>query len=224
MMPERCAVIFDVDGVLLELTPNEEDIFFAAFAPWGDPSTLSRSWNSYRIRNDDDIVDEIMERWSIPPAEKSALVAAYHEALAARLADGRLKSEIIPGAKELLAEMSGRAVLGIATANFREAARLRLVASGLWDAVATLAHGADGGGHKHDILARAISAADLPPQRIVYIGDNLNDVEAGLRNGVHFIGFSRDAARRNQLAAAGARHVTGNHVESLRFILHSLNA
>lgn len=224
MTPNSCAVIFDVDGVLLELTPNEENIFFAAFAPWGDPDTLSRSWNSYRIRNDDDIVDEIMVRWSIPADEKPGLVAAYHHALAARLADGRLKSHAVPGAPEILAALAGRAHLGIATANFREAARLRLEAAGLWSPVARLAHGADGGGHKHQVLARAIAESGLPNDRIVYVGDNLNDVEAGLRNGVHFIGFSRSAERRSALAAAGALQCTGNHEETLRLIHHSLNA
>jgi phosphoglycolate phosphatase-like HAD superfamily hydrolase len=62
--------------------------------------------------------------------------------------------------------------------------------------VQDLAHGADGGGHKHAILARAIAASGLPPERIVYIGDNVNDVEAGLCNGVHFIGFSTSPERR----------------------------
>ncbi|MFO1131266.1 MAG: HAD hydrolase-like protein [Hyphomicrobiales bacterium] len=56
-------------------------------------------------------------------------------------------------------------------------------------------------------MARAIAATELPKHRIVYIGDNLNDVEAGLANGVHFIGFSQDAARRAKLAAAGASPV-----------------
>ena len=224
MTLETCAVIFDVDGVLLELTPNEEDIFFAAFACWGDPNTLSRNWNSYHIRNDDDIVDEIISRWSIPVAEKPALVGAYHAALAARLEDGRLKSHAIPGARGLLAALAGKARLGIATANFREAARLRLVAAGLWPSVQDLAHGADGGGHKHAILARAIAASGRPPERIVYIGDNVNDVEAGLRNGVHFIGFSTSAERRSILTSAGARQCCASHDETLPLILSCLNA
>lgn len=224
MTAAACAVIFDVDGVLLELTPNEEDIFFAAFSPWGDPNTLSRSWNSYRIRNDDNIVDEIMERWYIPAQEKPGLVNAYHAALTARLDDGRLRSVCIPGAPDLLSALRGKARLGIATANFREAARLRLCAAGLWEPVADLAHGADGGGHKHQILARAIAGSGLPPERIVYIGDNLNDVEAGLRNGVHFIGFSTSAERRDSLRAAGARHCTGDHAGTLALVECSLGA
>jgi len=222
-MPDR-AVIFDVDGVLLELTAAEEDLFFAAFADWGDPASLSRDWNSYRIRNDDNIVDEIMERWRIPPAEKSLLVNRYHRALGSALAAGTLTSPAVAGAHDLVRALEGQARLGIATANFREAARLRLAAAGLWDPVASLAQGADGGGHKHEILARAITASGLPPSRIIYIGDNLNDVEAGLRNGVHFIAFSTLPERRRQLAAAGAPRVSAHHLETLAFIRAALSA
>ncbi len=65
-MPQDRAVVFDVDGVLLELTAAEEDVFFGAFEAWVPPSSLSRNWNSYRIRNDDDIADEIMAANGIP--------------------------------------------------------------------------------------------------------------------------------------------------------------
>ena len=71
-------------------------------------------------------------------------------------------------------------------------------------------------------MARAIAATGLPKERIVYIGDNLNDVDAGLSNGVHFIGFSRDAERRQKLKAAGAEHLSGNHQMTLERILHLL--
>ncbi len=223
-MSRSHAVILDVDGVLLELTEAEEDLFFAAFAKWGDPSTLSRDWNSYRIRNDDNIVDEIMERWRIPVAEKPAIVSHYHRSLGEALASGALASPVIAGAGQLLASIEGKARLGIATANYREAARLRLISAGLWEPVSALAHGADGGGHKHEILARAIAASGMPPSRIVYVGDNLNDVEAGLQNGVHFIGFSTSAPRRAQLAAAGAPRVSGDHAETLGLILAALSA
>ena len=218
------AVIFDVDGVLLELTAAEEDLFFAAFADWGDPATLSRDWNSYRIRNDDNIVGEIMERWRIPPAEKPLLVNRYHRALGSALTAGTLTSPAVAGAHDLVRALEGKARLGIATANFREAARLRLAAAALWDHVSGLAHGADGGGHKRDTVAKAIAATGLPKHRIVYVGDNLNDVDAGLSNGVNFIGFATDAARRQRLAAAGARHLSGSHDETARLIGSLLGA
>jgi HAD superfamily hydrolase (TIGR01549 family) len=218
------AVIFDVDGVLLDLTAAEENVFFAAFASWGDPSTLSREWQTYRIRNDDDIVDEIMEGWRIPATEKPRIVAKYYESLGQSLDDGSVTTVTMPGARQLLAEIQHGARLGIATANYREAAKLRLVAAGLWDSVSGLAHGADGGGHKHEVLRRAIAASGLSPSRIVYVGDNTNDVEAGLRNKVRFIGFSVSAERREALKAAGADDCTADHGETLALIRQHLAA
>ena len=41
------AVIFDVDGVLLELTSAEEDAFFVPFENRYGLKNLSRDWNSY---------------------------------------------------------------------------------------------------------------------------------------------------------------------------------
>ena len=108
--------------------------------------------------------------------------------------------------------------IGIATANLVDAARLRLASAGLWEFVSELPFGADGGGAKAEILARAIDASGLAKHRIVYLGDNLNDVDAGLRNGVHFIGFARERARREKLACAGARTVSGDHATSYQLI------
>jgi HAD superfamily hydrolase (TIGR01549 family) len=219
-----CAVILDVDGVLLELTAIEEDVFFGAFSPWVAPGNLSRDWNSYRIRNDDDIVDEIIEAHGIPPHEKPGIVNAYHQRLAELLASGRLQSPPVPGAAELLAALSGMRHLGIATANFCEAARLRLQAANLWSPVSALAFGADGGGHKHAILARALATLDVPRHRIVYVGDNVNDVEAGRINGVAFVGFSTSESRLTTLSQAGARHLAHDHQTTLQHIQTLLGA
>ncbi|MGH8429424.1 MAG: HAD family hydrolase [Solimonas sp.] len=62
----------------------------------------------------------------------------------------------------------------------------------------------------------------LPRERIVFIGDNLNDVEAGLAHGVHFIGFSRDQAKGHRLAEAGAERVCNRHQDTLKQIEDAL--
>ncbi|MCA0432234.1 MAG: HAD family hydrolase [Proteobacteria bacterium] len=217
------AVIFDVDGVLLDLTAAEEDCFFAAFAAHCDPAALSRDWNAYEIRNDDDITDEIIAKQGIAPALKPRIVDGYLSRLAASLATGGLNSVTVPGAAGLLDALHGTVRIGTATANFREAARLRLVHAGLWPFVEKLAFGADGGGHKHQILARAIAASGLPPERIVYVGDNTNDVQAGLMNRVHFIGFSQVPGRLATLRQAGATSVSDSHAQTLELIRRFLN-
>ncbi len=216
------AVIFDVDGVLLELTRAEEDAFFVPFERRYGLKDISRDWNSYAIRNDENIIAEILARHGLPEHEHAEVVADYLDVLKLQLADGTIETIVIPGALELLQNLHGSLQIGIATANLLGAAELRLKDAGLWDHVSALAHGADGGGHKREILARAIAATGLPKNRIVYIGDNLNDVEAGLSNGVHFIGFSTDSGRLAELKRAGASHTSNNHLDSFRLIGHLL--
>lgn len=213
-----CAVIFDVDGVLLELTQAEEDAFFLPFERRYGLTGLSRDWDNYAIRNDVDIVEEILAHNGLAASARDAVLGDYVEILGRGIDEGSLSPVIIPGARQLLDSLAPRAALGIATANMVAAARLRLEATGLWNAVARHPFGADGGGHKRHILARAIAATGLPKHRIVYVGDNRNDVEAGLANGVHFIGFSRDAERRKRLAAAGATLTGADHQATLRLI------
>ena len=216
------AVIFDVDGVLLDLTAAEEDAFFLTFERLHGLTGLSRDWDSYRIRNDEHIIAEVLERQGLPAEAADAIIAEYLAILSQGLASGGLAAVEIAGARDLLAALGERRT-GIATANLLAAARLRLQSLGLWEPVAALAFGAEGSGHKRETVARAIAATGLPKSRIVYVGDNLNDVEAGLANGVHFIGFSEDAARRAKLAAAGARHLAGEHEETLRLIRRFLD-
>lgn len=212
------AVIFDVDGVLLELTHAEEELFFQPFASRIDATVLSRDWNSYAVRNDEDIVKEIVARYRLPPHDVELIRTEYLALLESELASG-LNSEPIAGTGELLAALAPHARLGIATANFRQAAQLRLMQAGLWQGVCDLAFGADGGGHKSAILSRAIAASGLPPDRIIYIGDNVNDVVAGIRNQVHFIGFSVDQARLLALQAAGAKRISSNHATTEMLVL-----
>ena len=211
------AVIFDVDGVLLDLTAPEESAFFRAFEQLHGITGLSPDWDSYRVRNDEHIIAEILERHGLPARAHDAIVNAYLAILSEGLASGDVAAVEIPGTRDLLNSLSGLR-LGIATANLLSAAKLRLQSRDLWEPVSSLAFGAEGSGHKRETVARAIAATGLPKERIVYIGDNLNDVDAGLSNGVHFIGFSQDAGRRERLKAAGAQHLCGDHQMTLEII------
>jgi HAD superfamily hydrolase (TIGR01549 family) len=217
------AVIFDVDGVLLELTQAEEDAFFAPFEKRYGLTHLSRDWNSYEIRNDENIVAEILARNHLPAGDSKGVIADYIALLEERLDNGTIETVTIAGAGELLQELQGDFKIGIATANFLSAAKLRLQRKHLWNMVSHHAFGAEGGGHKRQTVARAIASTGLPKSRIVYVGDNLNDLDAGLSNGVHFIGFSSDPKRLEELQARGAIHTSNNHLETLRLIGHLVN-
>ena len=208
------AIIFDVDGVLLELTPAEEELFFIPFASRCNASTLSRDWNSYRIRNDEDIVAEIVKQHGVAEIKKQRIKNEYLGLLHQQLKSGLVTSVEIKDARAILSACSTFAVIGIATANFREAAKLRLEQAGLWHQVSHHAFGADGGGAKSEILARALASIKLPKSNIIYIGDNINDVEAGLMNNVRFIGFSENSDRLKILKAHGAEFLAQSHEQT----------
>jgi phosphoglycolate phosphatase-like HAD superfamily hydrolase len=144
------------------------------------------------------------------------------DVLKQRLENGVIETTAIPSALELLNKLQGSLQIGIATANLLSAAKLRLQSVDFWNPVSAHAFGAEGGGHKREILARAISSTGFPKNRIVYVGDNLNDVEAGLANSVQFIGFSTNPGRLNELKYAGAGHLSNNHLDTLRLIGHLL--
>lgn len=218
----NAAVIFDVDGVLLESTSAEEDAFFAPFEQRYGLKNLSRDWNSYAIRNDENIIAEILAHHGLPVREHAEVVVDFLNQLKQRLENGTIETIVVPGARDLLNKIQGRLHMGIATANLLDAAKLRLETVDFWNPVSDHAFGADGGGHKHEILARAISSTGLSKDRIVYVGDNLNDVEAGVRNGVHFIGFSTSTNRLDELKRAGTNHISNNHLDTLRLIGHLL--
>ncbi len=219
----NAAVVFDVDGPLLNLGPAEEQAFFAPFKTLFGIEGLSNNWDSYRIRNDREIIHEILEDYlgdRFEPHHYHALLDEYDRELTAGFAEGRLQVTPIPGALELLQTLSasGELTLGMATANIRRAAEIRLRKAGMWDHVCDHPGAADEGGHKHEVLARVISSMGLLSERVVYIGDNLNDLEAAQINGTHFIGFHVNEARRRRLWDHGASHVSGNHDETLRLI------
>lgn|GEM_PF-1210312 len=222
-----CAVIFDVDGPLLHLRKPEEDAFFAPLEKLFGITGLSRDWNSYNVRNDHDIIHQVLHEHLGDRFERShydAFVEAYDAELRDGFSSGRLEVSIVPKAHDIIAALTSMPglALGIATANLRCAAEIRLREAGLWGHLSAYPGTADKTGHKHQVLARVISDLALPADRIVYIGDNLNDLEAGQKNGTHFIGFHVHLERRQRLSDNGAQFVTGNHDETLALIRRML--
>ena len=221
--PHDCAVIFDVDGPLLDLKKPEEDAFFAPFGSLFGIKGLSNDWNSYKVRNDRDIILEILETHlgdTQEPHHYDSFVQAYEKELNDGFSSGRLQVSLVDKASQLVDTLSGykQMALGIATANLRCAAEIRLRQAGLWEHVSHYPGTADESGHKHQVLARVIDDLGLPPNRVVFIGDNLNDLEAGIRNGTHFIGYHWTEEKRQRLRENGAHHVSHDHEETLSLI------
>ncbi len=226
-MPQA-AVIFDVDGPLLELTPQEENLFFVPLTNRFGLENLSRDWDSYRIRNDIEIYREILTTHVRPEEIEATLdnvATDYVTRLKTGYETGALEVVSIPGACQLLQRLHAvdGLTLGIATANLGAAAKVRLLQAGMWRYVEQHPGAAEAGGHKSNILASVLAGLGVAPSQTVFLGDNLNDLEAGRENGVHFIGFHTDATRRKRLTDAGAETVCGDHKTTWDLIRKALD-
>lgn len=218
------AVIFDVDGVLLHLSPAEEDGFFEPFREAYGLTGLSRDWSAYDIRNDLHIVREIIATRlgrMATPEEVQVWRSRYLEIIQDWMARGIFAVQPIAGAFDLLRDLCSSGTLtGVATANIIDAARMRLEAVGFWPHIRCAA-GAECGGPKKQILGKLISDLGLSRDDVIYIGDNLNDLEAGREHAGHFIGFSSSARQRQYLKERGAVLLAGDHRET-RLLLERL--
>ncbi|MGI9414562.1 MAG: HAD family hydrolase [Hyphomicrobiales bacterium] len=217
------AVIFDIDGVLLHLTRQEETRFFDAFRTTHAVAEhhIDPDWNSYRVRNDVAIAGELLGRhFGRTPleAEVRAVLDHYVGTIEDGLAQGALVTHVIDGAKDLLDHLGERFALhlGLATANVRGAAEARLRHAGLWGPFTACGY-AESGGPKIEILKSAIGALrdgngdPVPPDRVVFLGDQLGDLAAARENDVHFIGISTNPDQRRTLERNGAETVYGDH-------------
>jgi len=232
-LPETCAVIFDIDGVLVHLSGAEEDVFFAALEDVHGITGASRDWNSYKVRNDVEIIEELIEgKYQRPaePGEVRQVMERYHTLMDIAIRAETVRVSPIEGIEGVLNALGWHegVTLGMATANLKSIADMRLRAAELKDWF-RLGGYAESRGPKAEILGQVmerLAAGDdqLSADRIVFLGDNPNDVAAGQQNGCHFIGFAVEPYRQQVLRDAGAEVVIGSHEHTLDAICAALGA
>lgn len=223
MNNDACAIIFDVDGPLLHLGEAEQDCFVEPLEATYGLRDVSRDWNSYRVRNDVEIYREILGRYfgrEPTSAEIAHICQLYCERLKARYDAGELRPHPVNGAVQLVRQLDGMDAvnIGIATANLRTAARIRLEHVCLWVPLAAHAGCAEQGGPKKDILSHVIAAIGVPAQRVLFIGDNPSDLAAAQANGTAFLGFSEERASRERLHQAGASRVLDEYPPAMDLV------
>jgi phosphoglycolate phosphatase len=142
-------------------------------------------------------------------AELDEVIALYLPLLEAELGEApgfRLMPSVVE-ALDFLAGLVPDVILGLATGNVREAARIKLERAGLWPRFALGGFGCD---HRERprLVARAIeracahaSVAHLPPEQVVVVGDTPLDVAAARACGVRAVAVATGTARRDDLAA-----------------------
>ena len=187
------AVVFDIDGTLLESDEVDGELFVAAVSKVLDVTGVRPDWSTYRNVTDSGVLREILEDSGIAPTGE--LFDTVRNEFVAML-DAHIKVHgafrEIPGAADYLARLrsSGHHYVAYATGAWRESAVLKLESAGFPVndmRVATSSEFED----RVSIMRAALSGAPPGISKITYYGDGVWDRAAASQLGWQFVPVGR---------------------------------
>jgi len=213
-MPYR-AVVFDLDGTLLDTLEDLADSMNAVLEQQGYPIHPS---SAYRYFVGDGV--EMLIRRCLPEGEWSdAQISHYVDAMEEEY-DRRwdAKTRPYPGIPELLDRLQERnfpkAIFSNKPDGFTQLTVKKLLAA--WDfhpvrgALPNVPRKPDPAG------ALAVAAQlDIPPAECLYLGDTNTDMKTALAAGMHPVGATWGFRPADELQASGARHLLNYPTELL---------
>ncbi|RMG47623.1 MAG: HAD family hydrolase [Acidobacteria bacterium] len=211
----RAAVLFDVDGTLIDARgAGRRALARAASVAFAVPERAAGEALAaidFRGATDRGITLALATALGRRPGERfPELLEAYVRFLEEemRAAERRL----LPGVGALLAQLEARRQIsvGLLTGNFRRAARIKLAPFGL-DHLADRPGGFGEDGLDRRDIARAavrrIGALGIPPRRVLVVGDTPRDVRAARAAGARAVAVASGWTPRDELEGCGAEIV-----------------
>ncbi|MBP1634462.1 MAG: HAD-superfamily hydrolase, subfamily variant 3 [Acidobacteria bacterium] len=176
------AVIFDMDGVLLDSEPVHYDATCALLAERGIAYTPAAGEEFFGC-TDRDVFRVLKARYGLPEDE-DALIAGWIGHVLPRLATG---VRPLPGVPEVVFELRSRGLrLALASASTRRVIAASLEALGLSDAFETRVTGDDvkQGKPSPEIFLEATRRLALPPSACLVVEDSYNGLQAARAAGI----------------------------------------
>ncbi|WP_347754481.1 HAD hydrolase-like protein [Agrococcus sp. ProA11] len=207
-------IVFDLDGTL---TDSKQGL-------------LSSLRHMHAAQGWDAPDDAELTRWLGPPvatvlAEAGRTAEEIDAALtvfrARMLEGGLLDSSLYPGIAQLIAELDGAGrPMAVATHKIQRDAEAVIDHYGLRHRFRGV-HGRLAGelGHsKAEVIARAAASIGAPVERLVMVGDRVNDIASAHELGMRSIGVAYGYGGRAELESAGATRIVDS-VDALRSLL-----
>jgi len=187
------AVVFDIDGTLLQSDEVDGDLFVAAVTKVLDVADVRKDWTTYRNVTDSGILREIMEDLGIS-ARASLFDAVKDEFIAMLAAHIRTHGAFreIPGAVEFVSRLrrSDSYYVAYATGAWRESATLKLRSAGFPVDDVCIATSSDFD-DRVSIMRAALSGAPPGIGKVTYFGDGVWDRAAANQLGWKFVAVGR---------------------------------
>ncbi|MFC4031141.1 HAD family hydrolase [Streptomyces polygonati] len=215
------AVLFDVDGTLMDTVYLHTVAWWEALRQYGERAPMSRVHRGVGMGSDH-LLDRLLG--DDRDHDRDSALSAAHDALYAQF---WTRLAPLEGAADLLRACAARGwrVVLASSASERELRVMRdaLGADDAIDAVTT-ADDVDASKPSPDLVARALERAGVPASRAVFVGDAVWDAEAAGRAGVRCVGLLSGGMSREELTGAGAEEVYEGPADLLARLDRSLLA
>jgi HAD superfamily hydrolase (TIGR01509 family) len=209
--PDVRAVLFDVDGTLVDTTYLHAVAWWHAFRQF-DLDVPMASIHRAIGMGSDKLVPHLTGR---DDEDELAELSSAHDAV---YATSWAALRALPGARELVRHCHDQGLVTVlaSSAKARELAMLRSVLD-VDDAIdaATSADDADESKPASDLVEIALERAGTTPDHVLFVGDAVWDVEACLRAGVPCVGLTCGGTSAAELRDAGAVAVFRDAAELL---------
>ncbi|MBM9504159.1 HAD family hydrolase [Actinacidiphila acididurans] len=215
------AVLFDVDGTLMDTVYLHTVAWWEALRQNGHVVTSARIHRGIGMGSDH-LLDELLA--DDRDRAQDAVLKAAHDVLYAQYWSRLVP---LPGAADLLRECARRGWrVVLASSASRQEAEVMTRALGADEAITAVTTADDASSSKPapDLVHRALERAGAEPERAVFVGDAVWDVQAAGKAGVPCLGLLTGGWSREELLAAGAEAVHASPADLLSRLDSSLLA
>ena len=183
------AVIFDIDGTLVESFQFDGIIYASAVKDVLGEVIIKDNWNQYKNVTDTGILRQIMDENKIFEEGQIGKVRKKFGELVRQHLENSGKCRPKKGAIGLIDKLLSdqRYKVGFATGGWRHTAEMKLQWAG-FDLKNTVLFSSDDSDERAEIMEKCLLALGSRFNRIVYIGDAEWDLQAAETLGWHFIG------------------------------------
>lgn len=215
-------ILWDVDGTLVRNGKDAGNLYHEAVELAIGRSIANRLPNTHG-KTDGQILRETLAAHGLPEDLHSAASGHLDELSRLRHEKGNHR-ELCPGVHEALAATAARGwVNSLLTGNSALRSRYKVTGAGVDAAVFDWAHSWFGevSPVRSDLTLRA--RAELPTDRLVIVGDTVNDDAAAAIAGIPFIGVATGAFTADELRATGAVLVIDDLASGLDALLEAVD-